>query len=74
MSAGDELKLVKVKGRGKCGVRSGVMFVVPQRVGKSGEGGGAGIGPPKMGRLVICRDSCRGSDVLRGARLVFQFA
>lgn len=34
MSAGDELKLAKVKGRGKCGVRSGVMFVIPQRVGK----------------------------------------
>lgn len=38
---------------------------------KSGEGGGAGIGPPKMGGLVICRDSCRGSDVLRGGTSSF---
>lgn len=38
------------------------MFVVH---GQSGEGGGAGIGPLKMGRLVVCRDSRQGNTVLR---------
>lgn len=27
-------------------------------------GGGAGLGPPKMDRRVICRDSRRGNSVL----------
>lgn len=31
-----------------------------------GEGGGAGIGPLKMGRPVICRVSRQGNNVLKG--------
>lgn len=37
-------------------------------------GGGAGLGPPKMDRLVICRDSRRGNSVLLGERLALGFA
>lgn len=37
-------------------------------------GGGAGLGPPKMDRLVICRDSRRGNSLPLGERLALGFA